>query len=93
MFKAFLSLTAAVAIMAISVAAHALSVTNLDSSVYTLSILEEDDEWSADIEPGETLKYLCNSPCSIALGRDKEWDFEGHENLKLMNGRLIFVPH
>ena len=85
------SLLAAGPIMAISVAAHALTLTNLDHSVHTLAILEKDDEWTATIQPGETLRHLCRSPCSIALEPDEELDFEGHEIINIRDGRLLFT--
>jgi hypothetical protein len=91
MFKMLRRLLAAGPIMAISVAAHALTLTNQDNSVHTLEILAEDDEWSTTIQPGETLRHLCLSPCSIALGPDEELDFEGHETINIRNGRLVFI--
>ena len=73
-----------------SVGAHALTLTNMDRTVHTLAILEEDDEWSATIGPGETLQHLCHSPCYIAINPEEEREFEGHEEIKIRDGRLHF---
>ena len=89
MVRTLLSLATAVVILAVSVPAHALTVTNRDKRAHTLAILEQDDEWSATIQPGETLRNLCASPCSIALNPDEESDFEGFETVAIVDGRLI----
>jgi hypothetical protein len=91
MLKTLLGLTAGAVLMATSVAAHALTVKNRDKTEHTLAILEEDDEWSATVEPGQTLRNLCASPCSIALGADQELDLVGNETVMILDGRLIVV--
>lgn len=89
--KTLPALAVAAAILAGSLPAYALTVTNLDKTAHTLAILEEDDEWSATIQPGETLRNLCVSRCSIALEPDEEADFEGSESVAIMDGRLIIT--
>lgn len=89
MLRTLLGLTVTAAIMASSVAAHAVTVTNRDKTEHTLSILEDDDEWSATVQPGKTLRNLCASPCSVAISPDEELDLEGNEVVMIVDGRLI----
>ncbi len=91
MLKTLLGLTATAALLSTSVAAHAVTLTNRDRTVHTVSILEEDDEWSATIQPGETLKNLCLSRCSIAIAPDEDRDFQGFESVSIVDGRLIIT--
>lgn len=91
MLKTLLGLTATAAMMSTSVAAHALTLTNRDRTAHTVAILEEDDEWSATIQPGETLRNLCVSRCSIAIGPDEDRDFQGFESVSIVDGRLILT--
>lgn len=89
MLKGLLSLTAAAAIIATPVAAHAFSLTNWDSTKHKFIILEEDDEWYVTIQPDQTLSHLCRSGCSIILGMDEDQDFQGNETVGILDGRLI----
>ncbi len=89
MLKTLLGLTAAAALLSTSIAAHAVTLTNRDKTVHTVTVLEEDDEWSATIQPGETLRNLCVSRCSIAIAPDEDRDFQGFESVSIVDGRLI----
>lgn len=91
MLKTLLGLTATAALLSTSVAAHAVTLTNRDRTVHTVTILEEDDEWSATIQPGETLRNLCVSRCSIAIAPDEDRDFQGFESVSIVDGRLIIT--
>lgn len=59
----------------------------------TIVILEEDDEWRATVEPGETLRNLCTFRCSIAIGTDEESDLEGTEAVIIVDSRLFVFRH
>ena len=91
MLVRLMGLAAAAIIIAGPISAYALSVTNRDKSKHTVIILEENDEWSATVQPGETLTNLCASPCSIAIGPDEELDLEGNEFVLIVDGRLIVL--
>jgi len=75
--------------MATSVVAHAFTLTNGDRTEHILHILVADDEWMIRIQPGETLRDLCRSGCSISLGLQNEQNFEGSETVTIVNGRLL----
>jgi hypothetical protein len=89
MLKGLFSLTAAAALIATSVAAHAFTITNWDETKHMFTILVEDDEWNITIQPNETLSHICRLGCSIALGYDEDQDFVGNETIKIIDGRLI----
>ena len=91
MLTRLIGLAAAAVLIATPVAATALTVTNQDKREHTLFILEEDDDWSATIQPGKTLRNLCSSPCSIAIGPKEELDLEGNEVVTIEDGRLIVI--
>jgi hypothetical protein len=91
MLTRLIGLAAAAVLIATPVAATALTVTNQDKREHTLFILEEDDDWSATIQPGKTLRNLCTSPCSIAIGAKEELDLEGNEVVTIEDGRLIVI--
>lgn len=91
MLTRLIGLAEAAVLIATPVAAHALTVTNQDKREHTLFILEEDDDWSATIQPGKTLRNLCTSPCSIAIGPKEELDLEGNEVVTIEDGRLIVI--
>jgi hypothetical protein len=83
---------AAAVIIATPVAAYALTVTNRDKLEHTLFILEQDDEWTATVQPGKTLRNLCSSPCSIGIDPDQELDLRGNEAVELRDGKLVVRP-
>lgn len=88
MLKTILGLTLMTAVFTAPVSAHAFTLTNQDTKEHMFTILIEDDEWDITIEPNETLIHLCPSGCSIALGYQRERDFIGSENVKIIGGRL-----
>jgi hypothetical protein len=91
MLKVLLSLTAATAVLATSVAAHAFTLTNQDRTEHRFTIYVEDDEWNITILANETLRHLCASGCSIAIEIGQEKDFEGYETVMIMDGRLTIA--
>ena len=88
MLSKFICLIGAAVAITAPIAAHAVTITNQDQSKHTLVILEEDDEWSATIQPGKTVANLCNSRCSIAISPGHDLDLAGNESLIIVNGRL-----
>jgi len=79
------------AVLATTVAANALTLTNRDRIVHTFTVYEDDDEWIGKIQPSETLSNLCASACSISLdGKDDpETEFRGNETVLIWYGNLI----
>ena len=93
MLSKLIGLSVAAAAMTIPMAAYAVTVTNQEQSKHTLVILEEDDEWSATVQPGKTVGNLCNSRCSIALDPGQDLDLAGNETLIIVNGQLIVTRY
>lgn len=93
MLKTLIGLTAAAAIIATSVTAHAFTLTNLDrmGHKFTIYVDDDDDEWDITIQFNETLSHLCPSGCTIAIEYGEEEDFEGHETILIIGGQLTTV--
>ena len=94
MLKELLSLMAGAAVLATSVAAYPFTLTNRDGRTHNLTVFydqHDEGEWNLTIEPGETLSNLCPRGCSIALEYDEEEDFEGHEIVTILDGKLVIT--
>ena len=91
MLKTLLSLTAATAVFATAVTASAFTLTNKDQMAHKFTIYVEDDEWDITIQAYETLKHLCRSGCSIAIGYGRERDFKGREIVFIEDGRMTIA--
>jgi cbb3-type cytochrome oxidase subunit 3 len=91
MLKTLLSLTAATAVFVTAVTAYAFTLTNKDQMAHQFTIYVEDDEWDITIQANETLKHLCRSGCSIAIGYGREKDFKGREIVFIEDGRMTIA--
>jgi len=91
MLKGLMIPAVAVAVLATTVAANALTLKNRDRVGYTFTIYEGDDEWSGKIQSGETLSNLCVSACSISLDgkEDEETDVGDNKAVLILDGNLI----
>lgn len=91
MLKTTLGFAAAAAVLATSVAAQALTLTNRDSTEYTVRISEPENEDTLVIQPEESVTDLCYSSCILKLEGGKGKSFTGDETVVIENGVLLVV--
>ena len=91
MLRKLVGVTIAAAILTASGAAHALTITNRDSTEYSLTIVENDAKRSLAIKPEQSLNDLCLEGCTITLGGGDAMDFDGSETVMIEGGNLTTV--
>jgi hypothetical protein len=79
MLRQLFGLSVAGAVVAASVTAQAVTFTNRDVSERVLEITEGGTDRSITIKPGETLRDVCPTGCSIASDDGESMDFTGTE--------------
>ena len=91
MLKTTLGLTAAAVVLATSVAAQALTLTNRDATEYTVRISEPENEDMLVIQPEESITDLCYSSCILKLEDGKGMSFNGDETVVIENGVFLLI--
>lgn len=85
-----LGLGTAVAVLAFAFSAHALTVTNRDTTDQSLTIMEGTESSTVSIKPGETMSNLCANGCKVMLGAEEQ-QFDGQEVVTIEGGKLIIA--
>ena len=66
-----MGLAAAAAVLASSVAAHALTITNRDPQEHTVTFEDDDGEQSVAVAANSSIEMNCPKGCVVVLGK---WD-------------------
>lgn len=89
MFRKLMGPAAVAVVLATSVAAQALTVTNRDPSEYTLTVAPTDDEeQSITIAANGAMDVPCAKGCSISIGDEEPMDLMGSESVHIEGGKL-----
>lgn len=89
-FKALIA--ASFAILFVSSATNAASITNNDKEEYKLTIFEGEKSRDVTIQPSETIEEVCEKLCSIRLNNDEdnEYEFEAKDVIAIEDGYLTY---
>jgi hypothetical protein len=91
MLRYLVGLTAAAIVMATSVSAYALTLTNRDSAVYTMTVVDDQSVQTVTIQPDETMNDLCAQGCTITLGEADSVELDGNETVMIEGGSLTIA--
>lgn len=70
--------------------AHALKLTNRDTSEHRITIQENNGAREQSLKPAETVDGVCNSGCTIKMQDGEEYEFDGNEIVSIEEG-LMFL--
>jgi hypothetical protein len=88
MYQKLMVPTVAAVILAASVSANALTVTNRDSVDHTLTMTDLKSERMVTIRPNQSLKDLCLNGCNINVDEGKPVHFGSRETVMIESGKL-----
>jgi hypothetical protein len=92
--KHSLFLAAVLAPVVVFSGAEAATITNVDTTPYTLSIRSQDTQGQVTVMPSEkvSIDELCPEKCIITMQNGDEYDVVKDDDLQLEGGGIFFEP-
>ncbi|MEQ9641127.1 MAG: hypothetical protein RIM84_13980 [Alphaproteobacteria bacterium] len=89
MFMKLIGPTAMAAVLAASVAAQALTITNRDAADHQVILEDDEGEQTLVVGANASSDAPCPKGCVLILGDGEPMEFEGNEIVTIEGGKLV----